>query len=62
MNLKDLELDKNIKSIILDEIDFYENEKVEILIYLAKYIGIIEDIDKYYLLLGGRELITKHFF
>ena len=59
MNLKDLELDKNIKSIILDEIDFYENEKVEILIYLAKYIGIIEDIDKYYLLLGGRELITK---
>lgn len=62
MNLKDLYLDKKKKSIILDELEFEDNERVELLIYLAKYIVVEENIDKYYLLLGGRELITKPSF
>lgn len=62
MNLKDLYLDKKKKSITLDEIEFEDNERVELLIYLAKYIGVEENTEKYYLLLGGRELITKPSF
>lgn len=62
MNLKDLYLDKKKKSIILNELEFEDNERVELLIYLAKYIGVEGNIDKYYLLLGGRELIIKHSF
>lgn len=61
MKIQDLKANK-IKSIVLEEVEFQNNERIEILIFLANYIGIEDECNKYYLLLGGRELICRRKF
>lgn len=48
--------------LILDEFKFNEFERIELLIFLVKYLNIESAIEDYYLILGGRGLITRHNF
>lgn len=61
MKINDL-LDNSPKEIILEELEFEDNERVELLIYLSNYIGLECKVEDYYLVLGGREIITKSTF
>lgn len=58
----DEQLYKVKNSILLNDLKITSNEKIEILIFLANYIGVIGEIEDYYLLLGGREIITNSSF
>lgn len=61
MKLDDLKYyDKEF--LCLENIKLDNNEKIELLIYLVNISDLEIDIDNYYLLLGGRGLITLHNF
>lgn len=61
MELKDLK--KYTKNyLILEEFKFNEFERIELLIFLVNYLNITSAIEDYYLILGGRGLITRHNF
>lgn len=61
MELNDLKYyDK--KFINLKDFKFDDKERIELLIFLVNISGLEIDIENYYLLLGGRGLITTHRF
>ena len=49
-------------SILLNNLKLTSKEKVELLIFLVNYIGVTGEIEDYYLLLGGRDIITNTSF
>lgn len=58
---------KNLKKytknyLILEEFKFNQFERIELLIFLVNYLDITSAIEEYYLILGGRGLITRHNF
>ena len=50
------------KYIVIDEIELSSREKIEMLIFLINHLKISSAIENYYLVLGGRGLITRHNF
>lgn len=50
------------KHINIDELIFDKFQRIELLLFLINYLGIRGKIDDYYLILGGRGLITRHSF
>lgn len=61
MKLYDLENYKK-KQIALDEFEFDGFERLELLLFLADYLQLGDNIEDYYLILGGRGLISRHAF
>lgn len=61
MKLYDLENYKK-KHIALDEFEFDGFERLELLLFLADYLQLQGNIEDYYLILGGRGLISRHVF
>lgn len=61
MNLHDIKYyEKN--QINIDDFQFGHFERIELLLFLINYLNIVGNIDDYYLILGGRGLISRHSF
>lgn len=52
----------NKKNIEIEDIELGKFERIELLIFLINYLKINSGIDDYYLILGGRGLISRHSF
>jgi Type II/IV secretion system protein. len=61
LELKDLKKYKK-NYLILEDFKFNEFERIELLIFLIRYLDISSSVEDYYLILGGRGLITRHYF
>lgn len=48
--------------IYIEDFEFTEYQRVELLLFLINYLNIVGQIDDYYLILGGRGLISRHTF
>lgn len=50
------------KEIIIEEFEFKDFQRVELLLFLINYLRIEGKVEDYYLILGGRGLISRHSF
>lgn len=61
MRLNDLK-DYKKDYIIFGDFEFDDFERIELLLFLVNYLNISGKIEDYYLILGGRGLISRHSF